>query len=143
MFTALDDKLHDQMKAKTAAAYNGRDIASLEPCVDDQVNAMLDLIRSKYASGPENRNRPLLELGSVTSYLTVDVITRTLFGKEFGYLRSDSDAYRFLDQSREYFPVLAYMLDVSWLRSVVFSKVFLKLFGPKITDQSGMGKMMG
>lgn len=144
MFTTTDGTVHDRMKAQTAPAYNGRDIESLEPCVDELVNTMLDLIRSKYASNLDiYGNPPLLEFSSVVSFLTVDVITRALFGKEFGYLKAESDTYGFLVELRLHFPTLAYMLDVRWLRAIVFSKTFLKLFGPKTSDTMGTGKLMG
>lgn len=144
MFTVVDGTVHDRKKAQTAPAYNGRDIDSLEPCVDEQINAFVHLIRSKYASNLDSQgNPPLLEFSSVVSYLTIDVITRALFGKEFGYLKAGADIYGLLAELRSRFPTVAYMLDVRWLRRIVFSKTFLKLFGPKTSDKMGTGRLMG
>lgn len=33
-------------------------------------------------------------------------------------------------------------LDVPWLRDILYSSVFLKLLGPRMTDEKGLGKLM-
>lgn len=143
MGVVLDSRRHDQIRAQLTPAYSGRDVESLESCVDDQVGAMIRLLRTKYVVTADNSSPLLLDLGSVTSYLTVDVISRVLFGNEFGYLRDDSDSHGFLKQLRDHLATLVYFIDVAWLRSIAFSKTFLMIFGPKTTDTKGVGRMMG
>lgn len=141
--TVLDNNAHDRIRAQVTAAYNGRDVDPVESCVDTQVDALLRLIRSKYVPTLDNTSPPLLDLGSVTSYLAVDVISRALFGEEFGYLKTNSDSLGYLEQVQNYLPVMAYFMDIAWLRSIAFSKPFLAAFGPKTSDKTGMGRVMG
>ncbi|KAJ0318960.1 hypothetical protein COL5a_010451 [Colletotrichum fioriniae] len=49
MFTTLDKGEHDRMKAKTAAAYAGREVDLLEPSVDVQVVSLVSLLRERIA----------------------------------------------------------------------------------------------
>ncbi|RYP26778.1 hypothetical protein DL767_007910 [Monosporascus sp. MG133] len=141
VFTILDADAHDRFKARIAGAYGGRETPALEPGVDDQVRALLDLLRRRYLSTPGEPR--LVEFAELTSFFTMDTITRSAFGKEFGYLRTDSDVYGFLAGVRETWPGLAVALDLPWIRKVLFSRLYLRLFGPKVTDTSGLGKLMG
>lgn len=144
MFTTTDDKVHDRMKAKLAAGYSGRDVEGLEDCVDEQIDRFVDLLATKYVEKEGDvLPRPPLDLANATAYLTVDIITKTLFGKEFGYLKTDADTYGFLAQLRGHFGLLAILLDVAWLRSIAFSKTVLSLVGPTAADEKGLGRMMG
>ena len=136
VFTILDADAHDKYKAKIAGAYGGRETPALEPGVDDQIRSLLDLIRREYLTKP-------VEFAELISYFTVDVITRSAFGREFGDLRSNSDVYGFLESVKEAWPPLAVALDLPFLRKVLFSGLYLKLFGPKTTDTAGLGKLMG
>lgn len=143
MGTVLDSKDHGRIRAQFTAAYNGRDMGPVEPCVDTQVGALLRLIRPKYVVTPENTSPPLLDLGLVTAYLAVDVVSRASFGKEFGYLRTGSHAHGYLDQFQNHLSVVPYYLDVPWLRKIALSKPFLMAFGPKTVDMKALGQMMG
>ena len=141
VFTILGAEEHDRFKARIAGAYGGRETPALEPGIDDQVRELLRLLRRKYISTP-TEPRPV-EFAELVSFFTMDTITRSAFGKEFGYLRTDSDVYGFLAGVRDTWPSLAVALDLPWIRRILFSRVYLRLFGPKITDSSGLGKLMG
>ncbi|KAH8893084.1 BcABA1, cytochrome P450 monooxygenase [Thozetella sp. PMI_491] len=140
MFTLTDTAAHDTLKAKTAAGYNGRDTPSLESDVDSQVAAFISLLRSKYLSKGASA-RPL-DFALVTSFFTMDVITHVAFGQPFGYLKQDTDLYDFLGGVRANWPIISLTNDVPWIRSVMYSSLFLRLLGPKYTDQKGMGRVM-
>ncbi|KAK1975068.1 pisatin demethylase [Colletotrichum cereale] len=142
MFSLLDPASHSKAKSRTAAAYGGRDVPAVEPGVDDQVNTLVDLIRKKYASPAADLPRPLLDLGPLSCYFTMDVITRLAFGHEFGYLKEETDLYRFLGEVHDLWPQMSTCADVPWIRKVLFSPAFLKLLGPKSTDKSGFGALM-
>lgn len=101
----------------------------------------MHLLRRKYLSTPRE-SRPV-EFAELTSFFAMDTITRSAFGKEFGYLKTDSDVYGFLAGVRETWPSLAIALDLPWIRNILFSRLYLRLFGPKTTDTSGLGKLMG
>lgn len=101
----------------------------------------MSLLRRKYISTTKETH--LVEFAELTSFFTMDTITRSAFGKEFGYLKTDSDVYGFLAGVRETWPGLAIALDIPWIRNILFSRLYLRLFGPKPTDGSGLGKLMG
>ncbi|KAI1499378.1 pisatin demethylase [Biscogniauxia marginata] len=153
VFTMLEAGPHDRFKAKIAGAYGGRETPALETGIDIQIASLLDLLRRKYLSsdepspgdekdGSDSSYRPV-EFSELASYFSMDVITKLAFGEEFGYLKTDSDIYGFLAEVRVTWPGLAVALDLPWLRKVLFSRTYLRLFGPRPTDSGGLGKLMG
>ncbi|KAL7629693.1 hypothetical protein AAE478_001216 [Parahypoxylon ruwenzoriense] len=143
VFTLLEAGTHDRFKAKIAGAYGGRETPALEPGINDQIRALKDLIRRKYTSDDTTGGFRPVEFAELVSYYTVDVITRSAFGEEFGCLKTDTDVHGFLAAVKESWASLAIALDVPFIRNILFSPIFLKFFGPKPTDTSGMGKLMG
>ncbi|KAI0479423.1 BcABA1, cytochrome P450 monooxygenase [Xylariaceae sp. FL0804] len=158
VFTMLEAGPHDRFKAKIAGAYAGRDSETpeLEPGIDEQIHALVALLRRKYVGGGaggageggdggggERGGVKLVEFAELASYFSMDVITRSAFGEEFGYLKNDEDIYGFLAGVKETWPSLAVALDMPLLRNVLFSKTYLKWFGPRTTDAGGLGKLMG
>jgi hypothetical protein len=141
MFTSIDTATHDRIKAKLAAGYSGRDAPALEQALDDQVEAMVSLIRRKYIS--RNDTVLPLDLAEKTSFFTLDVISAVAFGEAFGYLRADEDLYSFLSIVRSNWPKISVSNDIPWIRSVLFSPLFLRLLGPRYTDETGLGRIMG
>lgn len=107
MFTMLDVREHDRAKAKTAGAYGGRETPALVPGVDEQVATLLRVIREKYVvaapTAGQGQGR-LLDLAVMTSFFTMDVITKVAFGEEFGYMKTDEDLYGFLFSIRKFCP---------------------------------------
>ncbi|TKW50348.1 hypothetical protein CTA1_6324 [Colletotrichum tanaceti] len=172
MFSLLDLAPHSKAKSRTAAAYGGRDVPAVEPGVDDQVRALIDLVRTKYAKPAaaaaaaaaasatkgatrqhqhqhqhqhqqqQQQQQSLLDLGPLSCYFTMDVITRLAFGHEFGYLKQETDLYRFLGGVRDLWPRMSTCADVPWIRNFLFSPAFLKLIGPKSTDKSSFRALM-
>ncbi|KAK1638423.1 BcABA1, cytochrome P450 monooxygenase [Colletotrichum phormii] len=147
MFTTLDKEGHDRMKAKTAAAYAGREVHLLEPSVDVQVVGLVRLLRERYAypagGGGGGGGGKLVDMGVLPAYLTMDVITTAAFGRPFGHLEADADVFGFIRQMRDNWPLIAITLDTPWIRTVRFSKLFLRWLGPRTTDKIGLGQMMG
>ncbi|KAJ0312048.1 hypothetical protein COL516b_001113 [Colletotrichum fioriniae] len=152
MFTTLDKGEHDRMKAKTAAAYAGREVDLLEPSVDVQVVSLVSLLRERYAYDDADRSNTggggggkgkLVDMGVLPAYLTMDVITTAAFGKPFGHLEADADVFGFIKQMRDNWPLIAITLDTPWIRTIRFSKLFLRWLGPRTTDAIGLGQMMG
>ncbi|KAI2619225.1 BcABA1, cytochrome P450 monooxygenase [Hypoxylon sp. NC1633] len=143
VFTLLEAGPHDKFKAKIAGAYAGRETPALEPGIDDQIKSLLDLVRRKYLSSEDSSAYRPVEFAELISYFTVDVITRSAFGEEFGCLETDSDVHGFLAGVKEGWSGLAIALDVPYIRNILFSPLFLRFFGPKPTDTTGMGKLMG
>ncbi|KAI1336067.1 BcABA1, cytochrome P450 monooxygenase [Xylariaceae sp. FL0016] len=150
VFTLLRAGPHDRFKARIAGAYGGRETPALEPGIDLQIRALVDLLQRRCAcdDGPPSSEKgaksfTLVEFAELSSYFSMDVITKAAFGEEFGYLKTDSDIYGFLAGVRETWPALAVALDWPALRAVLFSKPYLRWFGAKTTDVGGLGKLMG
>ncbi|KAI1755891.1 pisatin demethylase [Xylaria castorea] len=143
MFTTLDLLAHDKMKSQLGGTFGGREIPLLEPGVDEQVKALIDHIRQILSNDARDDSSSLLDLAPLMSYLTMDVITKVAFGQEYGYLKANKDLYSFLREVRENWPKLAMTVDVPLIRNIMLSPLFLKSFGPSVTDTKGMGKLMG
>ncbi|KAK8045983.1 BcABA1- cytochrome P450 monooxygenase [Apiospora saccharicola] len=137
MLTVLKAKEHARFRARTAAAYTGREIPDLEDGVDEQLATFCDRLRNYATSGR------LLDLGPISNYFTVDVVTRLGFGQQFGFLADESDKYNFLHELKQLWPRMSTSADVPWIRAVLFSTPVLKLLGPKPRDKTGFGALMG
>lgn len=152
-FTLPGREAHDRRKARVAISYNisGREVDLLEPSVDAQVLEMVALLRRKYvdvapdaASGASGGKRaPMLDFAPLSSYLTLDIITRAAFGREFGYLRADADVTGWLEQVRGSFLVVALVNEWPLARRILYSRTFFKLFGQRPTDKKGPGRIWG
>ncbi|KAM7212794.1 Pisatin demethylase [Rhypophila decipiens] len=141
-FTTPSHAVHDTRKARIAVAYNisGREQVDLvEPTVDEQVTAMIRLLRDKYLPEPGR----LFDFSRVSSYFTMDVVTRAAFGKGFGNLTQHKDVTGFITGLRDAWPVISMVAEWPLMRKMLFSKTYLCFFGPKPTDQNGQGKLMG
>ncbi|OHE98404.1 cytochrome P450 [Colletotrichum orchidophilum] len=141
MFSLRDAGAHDKLKAKCAAGYAGKENLALEDGINSQIAGFVDLIRRKYVT-TDDEVRPM-DLGKKTQFFTLDVITRVAYGKEFGYLATDSDVHDYISTTEAAIPFLQLCGEVPWLASILFSKPILDAVGPKHTDKSGLGKLMG
>ncbi|KAK7709818.1 hypothetical protein SLS64_006060 [Diaporthe eres] len=144
VFTLQEYDVHDRRKGQISTAYNitGREVDLIEPGIDEQILVMLDALRTKYVAKNDKPSPPLLDFSDFSSFLTMDVITRAAFGEEFGHLRSDSDVTGFLTHLRKQWPMVSLVNETPFLRSFFYSKAYLRLFGPNITDPTGFGKLM-
>lgn len=142
IFTMVNPARHDKQKAKASHGYSGRETPGLESAIDDQVANLIRLIRRKYCARPGCRKVVPLDLANVTSLLALDTISRIALGKEFGCLEADEDVVGFFHVMEQFMPVMNVLGDVPWARDIVFSRVGIKLMGPKPTDRSGVGLMM-
>lgn len=138
MFSLQQPAAHRKYRARVAHGYTGREIVDMEVGVDEQLETLLGVIRERYARAGRR-----MELAQVTAFFTMDVITRLAFGEAFGYLAQESDLYGFLGSLRVLWPGTSAAADVSWMRTILFSKPFLKLFGPSSRDKAGFGALMG
>jgi hypothetical protein len=141
MISTDDDALHHDIKSRAAASYSGKDVPTLEGDIDGQVENFKRLIRSKYLSTAES-TKPM-DLAAGVQYFTLDAITKTAFGNEWGFLAADSDINSFIKSFEEIGPFMALCCDVPLVRNIFFSDIGLKLMGPKHSDATGFGNMMG
>ena len=141
MFSLRDTVAHDKMKAKTAAAYAGRENPSLEMEVDSVLAEMVDKIRAKYISAP-GKLIPL-DLAKMSQYFTLDSITKIAFGQAFGFLTNERDMFDYMKTIEDVTPFIQTPALVPFLANILSSPIVIKLAGPKYTDKRGMGRLMG
>ncbi|WYZ40986.1 hypothetical protein EsH8_IV_001327 [Colletotrichum jinshuiense] len=122
MFSLRDVGAHDKLKAKCAGGYAGKENPTLESGVDSQIAGAIDLIRRKYIT-TDDEVKPM-DLGKVTQFLTLDTITKIAYGKEFGYLATDSDIYGYISTTETAIPVA--------------KEVVAKRFGPDAKEERDM-----
>ncbi|CAK7204233.1 hypothetical protein SEUCBS139899_006988 [Sporothrix eucalyptigena] len=144
MFSLRDDVAHDRLKARTAAAYAGRENPALEAEVDAVLKQLIDVIRTRYTTGatPGQPAKPL-DLAVMSQYFTLDSITKVAFGQSFGFLEREEDVHSYLQSIQGIAPIMQMSSEVPFLNSIVTSPTILKLGGPKVTDKDGIGRMMG
>lgn len=136
----LDTEAHDQLKAKMAAGYSGRENPNFEKDIDDQVNSMVRLIKDKYiSSGGELKP---IDLARLPLYFTLDSISKVAFGQEFGFLKTDSDVFDYIKVVYKHTVLMMVCGNIPALRQVVFSRWFLGLVGAKSGDEKGLGRVM-
>lgn len=137
LFSTKQPAAHTKYKSRVAHGYTGREILDMEVGVDEQLGTLLSVVRDRYA-----RTGRHLELAEVTAFFTMDVITRLAFGEAFGYLAQETDLYGFLGSLRVLWPSMSTAADVSWVREIMFSKLFLRSLGPSPRDKTGFGALM-
>ncbi|KAF4948628.1 hypothetical protein FGADI_9532 [Fusarium gaditjirri] len=140
MFQITDPVQHDRVKSRLSPAYSGRDAPNLEAVVDRQVGNLIQLIKEKYIS-TQGDYRPM-EGTRVSRLFALDVISNLSLGQEFGYLKADSDFHGIVKALNEHLLVMTLATDIPWLRNLLFSPMFLKLFGPTENDTKGIGPLM-
>ncbi|CAK7213066.1 hypothetical protein SBRCBS47491_001676 [Sporothrix bragantina] len=144
MFSLRDDVAHDRLKARTAAAYAGRENPALEAEVDTVLKQLIDVICTRYTTGsaPGQPSKPL-DLAVLSQYFTLDSITKVAFGQSFGFLEREEDVHSYLKSIQDIAPIMQMSSEVPFLNSIITSPLILKLGGPKVTDKDGIGCMMG
>lgn len=143
LFSRLSPKEHTWAKSRTIAAYSGRETPDLEIGVNELVETLLERIENGYANHVDSLpTLPLMNLGKISNYFTIDVITRLAFGEAFGYLSEEKDHFNFLAGLHDLWPQMSSCADLPILRKILFSPTFLALLGPKPTDKMGFGALM-
>jgi hypothetical protein len=141
MISTDDEALHQEIKSASAAAYSGKDVPTMESDIDGQLENFKNLIRRKYLS--TNAETKPMDLAASVQYFTLDSITKLAFGDEWGFLAADSDINALISTIEAMGPFMALCCDVPLVRKIFFSNFMLKLMGPKPTDATGLGHMMG
>lgn len=140
LFNVMDTAAHDKLKAQMSFGYGGRETPTMEHSLDRLLETMVNMIRRKYIS-TDQEFRPM-DMSSTAQYFTLDSITKIAYGREFGYLETDSDVHSYVETTETYVPTIVLFGEVPLLRKIFFSSWVLKLFGPKPTDKSGYGVLI-
>lgn len=138
MFSLRDDAAHDRLKARTAAAYAGRENPALEVEVDTVLRQLVqDVLGARYVA-----RRKAFDLATLAQYFTLDSITKVAFGQAFGFLEREDDVHAYLRSILDIAPVMQMSGEIPALARIVASPLVLSLAGPKLTDKNGIGRMM-
>ncbi|KAM0630540.1 hypothetical protein ACHAO3_000613 [Verticillium nonalfalfae] len=99
-----DDHAHNELRAKVAIGYSGKENEFLETAIDVQMLSLVRLIEERYLS-TSGVFRPM-DFASKMHYLTLDIITSLAFGECFGYLSQDRDVHNYIQITEESMPVM-------------------------------------
>ncbi|KEZ44049.1 hypothetical protein SAPIO_CDS3787 [Scedosporium apiospermum] len=135
-----DDTRHNELRAKMAAGYSGKDIENLEKRIDRVVQELVDLIERKYLS-TDTDYRPL-DFGRKAQYFTLDVISNVAFGEPFGFLATDSDVHRYIQTTEENLPAIILVTILPWINWALRLPI-VKSVLPSDKDTIGLGKIIG
>ncbi|KAI1112057.1 cytochrome P450 [Nemania sp. NC0429] len=141
LFTTMDTVKHDKLKAKVMIGYSGKQNSDLEPGIDEQIVTLVQLLKAKYIS--KSGSLKPLDMARLSQYLTLDIITRIAFGKEFGYLKREEDIHDYIKITEGWAPTIRLCAEVPFMQKVFMSPFLMQYLGPKPTDPKGMGKLLG
>ncbi|KAI1773371.1 cytochrome P450 [Hypoxylon cercidicola] len=141
MVTLLDNAPHDKTKAKTSSGYNGRENPDIEVAVDSQIINLINTIRRKHLTTKTKFCN--VDLVNIIRRFTLDILTRLGYGQAFGFQDADEELYDYATHLERALKTMSLSQEVPFLRRIVFSKFLFDIFGPKATDEKGVGKIMG
>lgn len=138
----VDEGTHADLRARMAPGYSGKENVHMEQDVDDQLLTLLDLLEHKYTARPEEGVYRIVDISRVTSFFTLDVISKIAFGRTFGFLERDEDPYGYLENLAQFLPaiiVFGVFPELTKLLKIQIVKAAL----PQSTDKRGLGRVMG
>jgi cytochrome P450 len=140
IFSELDETKHSKRRAQIAAGYSGKENLALETDIDARVQEFLHLVSSKYLSD-DAQSKPF-DVGRKIQYFALDVISTIGFGDPFGDINADADLNDYIKSSEEGLKVAKISTGLGLIPLLQWPPI-ARLLGPKETDKSGFGKMMG
>ncbi|KAF1986415.1 cytochrome P450 [Aulographum hederae CBS 113979] len=142
MILSRSDKGHEEMRAKMALGYAGRDNQDLEATMDGRITKLLDLIRGKYTSTEEKGYRPF-DWGTWANNLTLDVTTQVAFSHTVGNIEANADVLDYHGSVGMGLPVNTTLTVLPWIISILERCPFLHWIMPSIEDKHGYGQILG
>ncbi|KAK4672007.1 hypothetical protein QC764_610690 [Podospora pseudoanserina] len=141
MFTTLDTKYHDELKAKLSAGYAGKDVPNLEGDIDLKLRQVREVLERKVEQGMT------IDLARLSSHFTLDSISRIAFGHEADFEMvltegADKHGVDYLGLVERHAPKSVAISSAPLLRGLFANDLTLKLIGPKATDKAGLGLLM-
>ena len=140
IFSEPDNTVHDKRKAVLAGGFAGRGRMNFERDVDSLLAILVRLLKTKYVC---NDGTKVLDLGQVMRYFTIDVTSLVGFGEAWGDLENERDTFNYLSALDGFGPAMLCISMAPILRRIFSSSLFLRLAGPKHTDETGMGRILG
>lgn len=112
----------------------------MEGAVDRSIQALMDLIRTKYLS-TESESKPM-DFARKIQYFTLDVISDVAYREPFGYMATDSDLYDYISIVEGVFASALMVTIFPWLNWILRLPI-MKAVMPSHTDPLGLGKILG
>ncbi|KAG9258051.1 cytochrome P450 [Emericellopsis atlantica] len=139
VFSECDTAKHDRRRAKLAVGYAGKGLLDLENKIDAGLADLVQHLRARVVRGEATMNIG----GRLLQFFQVDLISTCGFGKAWGDLADETDHFNYLKEGDASLAFL-HTVSLSPVTRIIFSSpFFLKLFGPKRTDNDGFGKSLG
>lgn len=138
VFSEMSTSQHDKRKAKLVPGFSGRGSLSHEADVNTQIAHFVEYIKGKVRSGKGDK----LDFSKIIRWFQLDLITLVGMGEAWGDLADETDHFDFL---RSMDIATAFVHSVSmfpFLRNIVFSRLFIYLAAPRLTDQKGLGSSL-
>lgn len=121
----------------------GTSVMAMEPVIDKLVLNWIGSLRKRFASHDKSQ----CDIGQKIQFLTVDIITKVCLGDEIGCVKHDKDMYRILETVEIGSKVCQYFSVFLELNSLFFNMarvpILKRLFFPKPSDATGVGRLMG
>jgi cytochrome P450 len=138
-----DNKAHQRIRTHLLPVYQGRGLPDQEAIVDAQVARFVRMVEERYLStrGVGGGLRPF-EMGRKFMYFTQDAISAVEFGEPFGYMEADDDFQGVIGAMENMMmpcAIMSLLPAVLWLVTSPVGKLFL----PRKTDKSGVGRLLG
>lgn len=140
MGSVMDKQAHMYLRSKLVPGYTGKDNPMLEPDLDSQVQALVNLIKREYLS--DGTANPV-DFGRLADFYAHDSKSQLAFGKPLGLLKTNKDVRGIVATVKLALEWIQVFTDIPPLQKLFFSDALLKLVGPKPTDSWGIGYLMG
>lgn len=99
---------------------------------------MKDVIKREFIE--KNKS---IDFAILTSYFTLDVLSKIAFGSIFGFLKNNCDMFDYHKTTGAFFPIMELGSNVQTVQRMLESRIVQTLAGPKPSDKVGLGAIMG
>lgn len=135
VLTEMDPVSHDKRKAKLIHGFSGRSIQNVERRLDTQIAVLQDVLKMRIAEGAvdSQKRTAVLDISRILHFFQVDLITYTGLGEVWGDLPQDKDHFNYVQDAIAALSYAHSSAMVPFLRWILFSDAFLRVFGPNRT----------
>ncbi|KAJ4345385.1 uncharacterized protein N0V89_011515 [Didymosphaeria variabile] len=137
-----DEDKHNDMRSRMSFGYSGKENVHLEKDIDDLILEMINLIQKEYITKSEEDLFRCMDLAKVTSYFTLDIISKVAFGEPFGFLAANDDPFGYAANLKQYLPAVSWFGVYHELTNILRIP-FIKAALPSSMDKRGLGRVMG
>lgn len=137
-----DEDKHNDMRSRLSHGYSGKENMHLEQDVDDLLIKLLGLIQNEYVTKPESGVFRTMELSDITSFFTLDIISKIAFGEPFGFIDSNQDSFGYMENLYSFVGALA-LFGTFHEFAKILKIPLVKAMLPSSVDQRGLGRVMG